>query len=155
MKKSVKILLAILLVLVVVVAVLAVKHINSRETVPEGALAVHVGEKITYVDLSKQSLEAVQGSVVNGKGEVKAVDAQGLSLSRVLELAKVNPAEVSSVTVRSDDEYTAEISGGEVLESGKVYVTLDAAGGMRLVVFGDENSKRQVRDVVALAVELG
>ena len=51
--------------------------------------------------------------------------------------------------------YSAELTGAELLEAGKVYVALTDGGkqiegieggqGAQLIVFGDQNSKRAVR----------
>jgi hypothetical protein len=61
----------------------------------------------------------------------------------------------TKITVTSEDNYSAELTGEELLEAGKVYVALtdgeemiegiEGGQGAQLVVFGDPNSKRAVR----------
>ena len=61
----------------------------------------------------------------------------------------------TKITVTSEDKYSAELTGEELLEAGKVYVALtdgeemiegiEGGQGAQLVVFGDPNSKRAVR----------
>ena len=52
----------------------------------------------------------------------------------------------------SDDEYTATLQQEEVCEEGKAWLLVDEED-VRLVVFGDSDSKRKVKDVVRLVVE--
>ena len=153
MKKQTKTILMIIAALVLLVGVIAVVYAASRERVPEGALAVRSGDKTEYVELSKQKLEPVAGSLVNGKGQKIAVDAKGMELADVLRAAGVKPEDVASVTVTADDAFSAEVTGEEMLESGKAYLTYDADEGMTLVVFGDSNAKRNVRSVVSVDVK--
>jgi hypothetical protein len=61
----------------------------------------------------------------------------------------------TKITVTSEDNYSAELTGEELLEAGKVYVALtdgeemiegiEGGQGAQLVVFEDPNSKRAVR----------
>ena len=61
----------------------------------------------------------------------------------------------TKITVTSEDNYSAELTGEELLEAGKVYVALtdgeemiegiEGGQGAQLVVFGDPNSKRAMR----------
>lgn len=151
MKKQSKIILAMIAVLIVVVAILAVVHLQTREQVPEGALAIHYQDDVTYVDVASLQLETVSGTVINGKGEEMEVNAQGAALADVLKEAGIDPALVGAVTVTAEDAYSAELTGEELNETGKVYLSADE-DGVSLVVFGDENMKRNVRDVVSVDV---
>ena len=54
----------------------------------------------------------------------------------------------------ADDEFSAELSGDEVNEAGKAYLVGEDDGSMRLVVFGDSNAKRNVRNVVSVEISL-
>ena len=67
-------------------------------------------------------------------------------------LASTKIASYSKVTVVSDDSYTADLTAEEVAESGKAYLLLEQPY-LRLVVFGDQNSKRSVSNVVQIIVE--
>ena len=133
-------------------AVLAIVHFTGRTQVPEGALLVSCGGEKAYVDLKSLETVPVQGTVVNGKGEESEVDTQGVSVADVLTEAGFDPADAGSVKVTASDEFSAELSGDEVNEDGKAYLVSEDDGSMRLVVFGDSNAKRNVRNVVSVDI---
>ena len=63
-----------------------------------------------------------------------------------------------TVKVVSDDEYAAELTPEEAKDNTKTFFIIDEnketkAQTLRLIVFGDENSKRQVKK--AARIELG
>lgn len=91
-------------------------------------------------------LTSVQGTLVNGKGEVSKIDTEGAAVADVLKQAGLDPRNAQTLKVTAADEYSAELSGAEINETGKAYLIGDDAG-MKLVVFGDDNAKRNVRDV--------
>ena len=72
-------------------------------------------------------------------------------------------SEDSVITVTAEDGYTAEFTGAEILENGKVYVALSQNGemiedresvqGIRIIVFGDPDSKRSVKYVKTISVD--
>ncbi len=134
------------------VAAIAVIHFATREQVPEGAIAIHVGENVKYVDPAKLPVVPVQGTVINGKGKEIAVDEQGTELINVLRAAKIDPASVSSVSLTAADEFSATLTGEEINEKGKAYL-VPTEEGIKLVVFGDENMKRNVKNIVSVSVE--
>lgn len=127
-------------------------HFSSREQIPEGALLVSCGDEKEYVDLKSLESVPVQGTVVNGKGEESEIDTQGVSLADVIEKAGFDPDNAAAVKVTADDEFSAELTGGEVNEVGKAYLVCEDDGSMRLVVFGDSNAKRNVRNVVSVDI---
>lgn len=90
------------------------------------------------------SLSSVKGTVVNGKGEEIAIDAQGVPLGDVCG------TDFTSVTVTASDEYHAEVSSGEIQNA---YLIQKDDGSMQLIVFGDENLKRCVKNVVRIDAE--
>lgn len=140
------------LILILVTAAAAAFHLTTRAAVPEGVLCVELaGGQTKELSLEKLKLVSVQGTVVNGKGEECAVDTQGLLLAEVLQEAGVT--EYAVVTATADDEYSAQVTAEEIAESGKVYLIRQEEGGMQMIVFGDENSKRKVSDVVRLSVQ--
>lgn len=133
----------------VLVAVLAVVHFATRTEVPENAIAIEAGENTSYVVMGEQKLSTVEGEVVNGKGETSEVSGEGILLQDLLKDAK---AEVTSkVKVISDDEYSAEVEADE-LEGEKVYLVMEDQT-VRMYVFGDPNSKRNVANVKRIVVE--
>ena len=152
MKKQSKIILAVLSILLLTLAVLTILHLHTREQVPENALAIHVGDQVRYLEQDKLSLGPVQGTVINGKGEEKPVDAEGIALADVLREAGLDPEPVKAVTARASDEFSAEIAGGELNEPGKVFLYRSKDGSFTLVVFGDANAKRHVKNVEAIDV---
>lgn len=152
MKKSTKIIMAAIAALIALTAVFAIIHSAARTEVPDGALLVSCGGEKKYVDLASLDTVSVRGSVVNGKGEKSDVNTQGVPLADVIENAGFDPNGAVTVKVTADDEFSAELSGDELNEDGKAYLVGEDDGSMRLVVFGDSNAKRNVRNVVSVEV---
>ena len=138
-------------VLVLVTAAVAVFYLTTRPAAPEGALRIENGGQVTELPLERLELVPVRGTVVNGKGEERTVDAQGVLLSEVLREAGIS--EFAQVAVTADDAYSAAVTAEEVHEPDRVYLIQQEEGGLRLIVFGDSNSKRSVSDVVSLSVK--
>lgn len=154
MKKSSKIIIAVIAALIALTAVLAIVHSATRTEVPDGALLVNCGGEKKYVDINSINAVHVQGSVVNGKGEKSDIDTQGVPLADVIKNAGFDPNGAAAVKVTADDEFSAELSGDELNEAGKVYLISEDDGSMRLVVFGDSNAKRNVRNIVSVEISL-
>lgn len=148
MKKS-KVVFLILL-LVALTGVLAAVHLTTRDKVGENEVQLTYQDKTYSVEYKKLDLEQVTGTRVNGKGEEKKVEASGILLRKLLE--EKNIEEYSQVTVVSDDSYSAKIAAEEIKEEEKAYLLLQEEE-LRLVVFGDENSKRSVSNVKQIVVE--
>ena len=115
-------------------------HLTTRTPETSGEILVD-GEAVVIADLQ---LESVTGSIVNGKGEEKQIDALGISLSEVCG------GGFDTVTVTASDEYHAEISAGE---SQNAFLILCDDGTLQLIVFGDDNLKRCVKNVVRIDTE--
>lgn len=154
MKKSSKIIIAVIAALIALTAVLAVIHSAARTEVPDGALLVSCGGEKKYVDLNSFNAVPVQGSVINGKGEKSYIDAQGVPLADMIKGAGFDPNNAAAVRVTADDEFSVELSGDELNEEGKAYLVGENDGSVRLVVFGDSNAKRNVRNVVSVEISL-
>jgi len=148
MKKD-KLVKIILLALVVLTAIAAAIHLATRTQVPEGSILVEWDGQETRVALEKLELTDVRGTVRNGKGEELAVDGKGVLLSKIL--GTVGTADFAQVTVTADDSYHAVVTAEEIALPDKVFLILQE-DGPRLVVFGDENSKRNVSGVAVLTV---
>lgn len=148
--KSKKRLTVIVICALVIAAALAVVHLATRTDVPAHAIRVESGENITFIDLEKISTGRITGTVVNGKGEEKTVDAEGILLSRLLQEAGTEVPR--SVTVVADDEYSVVVLAEEIAEPDKVCLLVEDTEG-RLVVFGDPDSKRNVKNVVRIVVD--
>ena len=138
-------------VLVAVTAIAAIIHLNTRDEVAEGQIKLINGDKEITVNLNDFEYEQLSGIRVNGKGEEIPVEGKGILMRDLLKT--VETIEYETVQVMADDSYTAEVTAEEVMEDGKVCLFLQEEGGLRLVVFGDENSKRSVSDVVQIIIE--
>jgi len=147
-KHRVKILIIVLVLFTILAAAL---HLNTRKAVPEGTIQLTAGEKEIKMDISKFAFEQVNGIRVNGRGEEIPVNGPGIAVKDVLALAEITDYEV--VKVISGDSYSAEISADEVKDRTKAFLLYDEENELRLVVFGDANSKRSVSDVVQIVVE--
>ena len=149
--KKTKIILIALLVITVLAAGI---YLATRAQVPENALAVEYGGKTHYSDLEGIRLTEIHGERVNGKGEVKPVDGMGIPLHGLLTWTLGKSFTCESVTVTASDGVSAEISADELAEEGKVVLLLDEEdGSLQLIVFGDENSKRSVKQVETVTVK--
>ena len=148
--------LIITAVLVIATALIASFYLKGRHQAPEGSLAVIREDKETTIDPFAAPVADVIGTTVNGKGQEKDISEKGVKLSDVLSLAGLGKGDYSAVRVVSSDEYAAEISAEEV-DSGEVAFLIrdqadDGSTAIRLIVFGDSNSKRQVKNVVRIEV---
>ena len=156
-----KLIAAIIAILVVVTAVLVFVNRKGDKNV-SGLMLSGGGKEITvaWEDVGVQSFE---GDLVNGKGEVTHHEYTGSELQALLAASDIEVTESSVITAASEDNYSAELTGAELLEAGKVYVALtdggkqiegiDGGQGAQLIVFGDQNSKRAVRYLKTISVK--
>lgn len=119
-----------------VTAILALVHLTTRTPEVEGSILIN-GEAVSIDSLD---LEQVTGTIVNGKGEEKQIDAQGINIAKLFD------SDYDSITITASDEYSAVVNADE---TDNAYLILDD-DNPGLVVFGDSNSKRCVRDVVRI-----
>ena len=142
----------VVVILLIVTGVAAFVHLNTRKEVPEGAIEVSYGEETYVVDITKLSYEQVSGTRVNGKGEEKQIEASGVLVKDVLDELAI--AEYETVSVIADDAYSAELSADDVADESKAYLIQEKEEvRLRLIVFGDKDSKRSVSNVVQMIVE--
>ena len=156
-----KLIAAIIAILVVITAVLVFVNRKGDKNV-SGLILSGSGKEITvaWEDVGGQSFE---GDLVNGKGEVTHHEYTGSELQALLAANGIEVTESSVITAASEDNYSAELTGAELLEAGKVYVALtdggkqiegiDGGQGAQLIVFGDQNSKRAVRYLKTISVK--
>lgn len=149
MKKHRVKIFAVIIALLTIVA--AVFYFEQREEILEGSLQITAGTRTVTLDPSKFERIQVSGIRVNGKGEEIPVNGLGIALKDVLSKAQIT--DYALVKVMSDDSYSAEISAEEVEDGTRAFLLFEEEDELRLVVFGDENSKRSVSDVVQIAVE--
>lgn len=112
-------------------------HLTTRTPEIEGAIRIN-GELRTAADFE---LQQVTGVIVNAKGEEKSIDAQGIPMGEICS------GDFTTVTVTASDEYHAELYADELQNA---YLILKDDGTMQLIVFGDESSKRDVKNVVRI-----
>ena len=156
-----KLIAGIIAILVVVAAVLVFLNRKGDKNV-SGLVLAGGGKEVTvaWEDIGGQAFE---GDLVNGKGEVTHHEYTGAELQALLKANGIEVTDASVITATSEDNYSAELTGAELLESGKVYVALtdggkqlegiDSGQGAQLVVFGDQNSKRAVRYLKTISVQ--
>ena len=156
-----KLIAGIIAILVVVTTVLVFVNRKGDKNV-SGLVLAGGGKEVTiaWEDVWGQAFE---GDLVNGKGEVTHHEYTGSELQALLAANGIEVTESSVITAASEDNYSAELTGAELLESGKVYVALtdggkqlegiDGGQGAQLIVFGDQNSKRAVRYLKTISVK--
>jgi hypothetical protein len=137
-------------ILIALTLLAAVLHLTTREEVPEHAVKVTTSEKETLLDIMSLEYTTVTGVRVNGKGEEIPVEGEGISMKELLE--EMGITKYTTVTVVSNDSYSAKMNREEILEEDKVFLLLED-NSLRLIVFGDSNSKRNVSNVVQIQVE--
>ena len=94
-------------------------------------------------------MSKVSGETTNKKGETKKIEAEGYSLSDIPALTGIS--DYNDIVVFSDDEYNAEVSKDELADHDKAWLINDD-GEIRLIVFNDQDSKRNVKNVVRIEI---
>mgnify|MGYP003426612568 FL=1 len=140
-------LLSITVILCILVAFFAFFHLNSRERISAQCVQLTADNKNYEITLSDLSYEHVSGVRINGKGEEIPVEGQGIALSDLLK--QYNVTDFGKITVISDDSYSAKVSADEV---DKAFFLLEETE-LRLLVFGDKDSKRSVSNVKQIIAE--
>ena len=148
-----RIILLIILILAAATALLAILYLTGDRIVEQGQVEIIRQEQEWFLGESDIAKVPVKGELVNGKGETVPIDAKGTLLADVLTSVGIDPQDVTVLKITSQDEYAAEILGEELLEEGKVYLISSEDGTITLVVFGDSNSKRKVKDVARIEVD--
>lgn len=121
-------------------ALLALLHQKTRTPSADDELIIN-NESIKISDIK---MLPVTGAVTNGKGEKTEINAQGVLLSEICG------GDFNTVTVTASDEYSAVIKPED---SDNAYLISTGDNSLRLIVFGDENAKRDVKNVVRINFE--
>lgn len=160
-KKSRYILAAAAAVLIIIAVILAVKVRNSSPD--QSGLIIENGTKTVTVSWEDLKKTEFTGEIVNGKGEISNHEYQGAELCELLSGKGIGIKEDTKITAVSEDNYTADLTGAEIMTAGKVYAAvicdgemiegIDGGQGAQLVVYGDSNAKRQVRYLKTITVE--
>ena len=143
-KLTKKIMLAVILILVVLLSVGIIIFLNGRKEIPEDTLLIIRNGKEEYLSLSDMELKDFTGKTVNGKGEEKEITGKGIRLSDI-----TGSESFSEINVTADDSYSATVNSSEIENA---WIQVDE-GMLRLIVFGDKDSKRNVKNVVKIEVK--
>ena len=138
-----KVLIFIIIGLLVITAGAAGWYLSSLKKTPEHSLVVVSDGKEKVVDIDKLSLVDFTGTTVNGKGDKKEIKGQGIKLSDVF-----NVSDYTEASVIADDAYAAIVKKDEM---DKAWLQIEE-GEARLIVFGDTDSKRNVKHVVRIEI---
>lgn len=127
---------------------------NTRTQEQAGTLQIGYNGGTISLTLAELPAYDVSGTTIDGKGEKKQVEAKGTLVSDVLTQAGVDLSTIQQVTVKASDEFYAVLTVEDVSQPDKAYlIQEDGEEWPRLVVFGDPDSKRKVKEVVRLEVE--
>ncbi len=146
MKKKIIIIISILLV---VTAIIASVYAFSRPKIESGSILLTTASGDITINFNELSLSKVEGETVNKKGETKKISTTGYPMSDIPSLAGIT--EYSELSVFSDDEYHADILKDELAKSDRAWLIRED-DSIRLVVFGDSDSKRNVKNVVRIEI---
>lgn len=136
--KTKKQIIGIILLLLMITSVLVSVNLLSRDKIPKGAIMVDSNDSIDYIFLSRLTLSEVSGTMVNGRGEQTYIRAQGIPLFLLTDEG------CRFATVIASDEYRAVVSADE---TDSAFLFLCEDGSTRLIVFGDDSAKRDVKNV--------
>lgn len=149
--KTMKILMLALLLVTVIVAG---AYLALRAQIPEDAIVLEYGSTTYIVDLQGIKMTEIHGERMNGKGEVKPVDGMGFHLQDLVAWTLGKDFTCDTVTITASDGVSAEITADELNEEGKVVLLWNEEDGrLQLIVFGDSDSKRSVKQVERIEVK--
>ncbi len=134
-------------------------QVRNRQLALEqaGAVRLVVSGREIVIPFSRLDRNGFSGETVNGKGERAADDYRGIEMSALLREYDIDPARVTGMVVTASDQYSAEYTGDEIREPGKVFLATRRNGkeiegigpgrtGIWVIVFGDSDSRRLVRN---------
>ena len=140
--KQKHLIIGILVVLILLTATFTVLHLSSRNSAPEGAILIQYKGKTSYVQPDQLSPVDVSGTIINGKGEEKKIQGKGVPVS------KLAPGSFDLAVVTAEDEYSASVPAEDAEQA---WILINEDGSYRLIVFGDGNAKRDVKNVCKVA----
>lgn len=117
---------------------LAIGRFTDTDRLYGSALMISDNESIRYIDFEEMELTEVSCSFTDGKGDENQIRAQGIPLSSIAG------GEFESITVTASDGFSAVVFQNE---AEKAYLIDDGSGKACLVVSGDENAKRYIKNV--------
>ena len=162
MNKKAKYIMAVIAAVLVIAAVILAVKVRGNAPEKTGLIIEANGNTLTvsWEDLNQT---VFSGEIVNGKGETSNHEYQGTELIALLQANGIEINADTKITAVSEDNYTAELTGAEIMTGSKVYVavmsdnemieSIDGGQGAQLVVYGDANAKRQVRYLKTIIIE--
>ena len=152
---------AVFAVLIIIAVILAAA---VRGGMPEkSGLIIQNGRNTVTVSWDSLSQTVFTGEIINGKGETSRHEYRGMELGELFHASGIEVKADTKITAVSEDNYSAELTGAEVMTGGKVYVAvvcdnemiegIDGGQGAQLVVYGDSSAKRQVRYLKTIMLE--
>ena len=152
--KTSKTMKILMLALLLVTIIAAGAYLALRAQIPEDAIALEYGSTTYIVDLQGIKMTEIHGERMNGKGETKPVDGMGFHLQDLVAWTLGKDFTCNTVTITASDGVSAEITADELNEEGKVVLLWNEEDGrLQLIVFGDSNSKRSVKQVERIEVK--
>lgn len=152
MKKKNFLIIVALILFTVVIAIIRVFTGIPKPTA--GNLTLIANGKETIVDPSKVSKVDVTGTTVSNKGDKKEINTSGYALKDVITLSGAKDEDFTSVKVTASDEFSATLSATEIADGKSAFLVEEKSDKgdifFRLIVFGDSDSKRQVKNVARI-----
>ena len=139
----------VILSLLMITSIVTAFYLTGRMTGGKGNLLITTPKGNVIIDTTDLEFTHVEGESVNQKGEKKTITGEGMSLSEIPLLADMS--DYSVITLYSDDEYKATLTKEE-LEAGADAWLIIGEEDLRLYVFTDMDSKRNVKNVVRIEI---
>lgn len=149
-KKSLKRIGIFITILLVAALGFGIIHLSGMKQQSEKVVRISWEGKEKNFAIHELTYGEAEGIRINGKGEEIPVAGKGILLKDLLaqyEITNYNEIKVSAI-----DSYSASLIPEEIQEENKVYLLLEEES-LRLLVFGDKDSKRSVSGVVQITVE--
>lgn len=145
----------LVVLLVAATLIFAGIHLSQQEQIE--CMQIRSGDKTVTIYPEDLDQTDFSGTLIDGKGTVTEHTYRGVELKVLLAQKGITLAEGHTVSVTSADNYTAEYTAEEILTDGGVYIAIEEDGapiegmtadeiGLQLVIFGDPNSRRCVRN---------
>ncbi len=154
--------MAVIAALLVIAAVILAVKVRGDASQSDG-LVIRSGQTETVIPWDDLDQISFTGEIINGKGEISTHEYRGVELITLFKDKGIEITANTKITASSEDNYMVEISGEEILMEDKVYAAvssddemienIEGGQGAQLVVYGDENAKRQVRYLKIITVE--
>ncbi len=138
-------------VFLIMIIILGIAYSTNRANIAPVSVIVRSRTKSATISRDTIHLDRVEGVLINGKGEEQPISARGTPLREILEEVGIEAKVMAKVIV--SDEYSAAVSAVDIAAEDKVYIILGENGRLRMIVFGDPDSKRDVNDIERIEVE--